>query len=144
MVVLVSCNSIGVFEQSYFFSNHQWSSKQQPSFTFTISDTQSLYHIYAVFRHEDAYRYNNIWLNITTQAPKDSSKSQQVNLVLANNKTGWLGTGMDDIIDHRIRLTRTAQKLKKGNYIFTLKQIMREDPLPAVLNAGIRVEKVKP
>lgn len=144
MALLESCDSIGVFEQSYFFSNHQWNSKQQPSFTFTISDTQSLYHIYAVFRHEDAYRYNNIWLNITTQAPKDSAKSQQVNLILANNKTGWLGTGMDDIIDHRIRLTRTAQKLKKGNYIFTLKQIMREDPLPAVLNAGIRVEKEKP
>ena len=144
MAFLVSCDTIGVFEQNHFFPEHQWSSKQQPAFTFTISDTQSLYHIYAIFRHEDAYRYNNIWLNITTIAPNDTAKTQQVNLLLADNKKGWLGTGMDDIFDHRIRLTKTAQKLRKGNYTFTLKQIMREDPLPAVLNAGIRVEKVKP
>ncbi len=49
---------------------------------------------------------------------------------------------MDDIFDHRIRLTQAPIKLKMGNYTFTIQQAMREDPLPYVLNAGIRVEKV--
>jgi hypothetical protein len=31
---------------------------------------------------------------------------------------------------------------KKGDYTFTLEQIMREDPLKNVLNAGLRIEKV--
>jgi len=142
--LLAGCDTIGVFEKSTFFPEHSWSSKVQPVYTFTISDTTSLYHIYAIVRHEDAYRYNNIWLRITTKAPNDTPKSQQVNLLLADNRKGWLGTGMDDIYDHRIRITRTPQKLRAGNYSFTLQQIMREDPLPAILNAGIRVEKVQP
>jgi gliding motility-associated lipoprotein GldH len=141
---LVGCDTIGIYEKNNFFKEHSWSSKEKPSFTFTITDTNSLYQIYAIIRHEDSYRYNNLWLNITTVAPNDTAKSQQVNLLLADNKKGWLGTGMDDIFDHRIRLTRSPQKLKSGNYTFTLQQIMREDPLQAVLNAGIRIEKVQP
>lgn len=139
---LQSCDTIGIYEKITFFPTHSWSSKVQPSYTFTITDTVSLYNIYAIIRHEDAYRYNNCWLNITTIAPNDTAKSQQVNLLLADNKKGWLGTGMDDIFDHRVRLTRTPQKLKLGNYTFSLQQIMREDPLPFVLNTGIRIEKI--
>ena len=62
---------------------------------------------------------------------------------LADN-TKWLGTGMDDIIEHRITFNTLPIHLKKGNYTFSLQQIMREDPLQHVLNAGIRVEKAKP
>jgi gliding motility-associated lipoprotein GldH len=141
---LIGCDTIGIYEKNSFFKEHHWSNKVKPSFTFTITDTNSLYQIYAIIRHEDSYRYNNLWLNITTIAPNDTAKSQQVNLLLADNKKGWLGIGMDDIFDHRIRLTRNPQKLKAGNYTFTLEQIMREDPLNAVLNAGIRIEKVQP
>jgi gliding motility-associated lipoprotein GldH len=95
-----------------------------------------------VIRHEDAFHYSNLWLNVITTAPNEKSNSQKVNLQLANNTTGWLGSGMDDVFDHRIRITSSPIHLKKGMYQFSLQQIMREDPLPAILNAGIRVEKI--
>lgn len=133
-----------VFEKTVFFPKHVWSANEKPSFTFTVEDTTSLYNIFVVLRHEDAYRFNNLWLNITTQAPGDSARTQQVNVRLADNTRGWLGTGMDDVFDHRARITQMPVKLRKGNYTFTLQQIMREDPLQYVLNAGIRVEKQHP
>jgi gliding motility-associated lipoprotein GldH len=133
-----------VFEKTVFFPKHVWSANEKPSFTFTVEDTTSLYNIFVVLRHEDAYRFNNLWLNITTQAPGDSARTQQVNVRLADNTRGWLGTGMDDVFDHRARITQMPVKLRKGNYTFTLQQIMREDPLQYVLNAGIRVEKQRP
>jgi gliding motility-associated lipoprotein GldH len=133
-----------VFEKTVFFPKHVWSANEKPSFTFTVEDTASLYNIFVVLRHEDAYRFNNLWLNITTQAPGDSARTQQVNVRLADNTRGWLGTGMDDVFDHRARITQMPVKLRKGNYTFTLQQIMREDPLQYVLNAGIRVEKQRP
>jgi len=137
-----SCNtSLDVFEQTVFFPKHEWDSKDQPNFSFEVKDTAARYQIYVVVRHEDAYHYKNLWLNITTQAPSEKPQSQKVNLPLANNASGWLGKGMDDVFDHRIRITSAPIALKKGLYHFTLQQIMREDPLPAMLNAGIRVEK---
>jgi gliding motility-associated lipoprotein GldH len=139
---LQSCADIGVFEQQHFFKTHEWDVATQPEFTFTIKDTAALYNIFVAVRHEDTYRYNNLWVEITTQSPGDTAKTQSLNLLLADNKKGWLGTGMDDIFDHRIRITRSPQKLKAGQYKFKLKQIMRENPLPAILNTGVRIEKV--
>lgn len=142
IATLWSCNRLDTFEQTAFFPQHEWTSKNQPSFQFEIKDTVALYNIYVVIRHEDAYHYNNLWVNVITTAPAEKAMTQKVNLQLANNATGWLGSGMDDVFDHRIRITNRPIPLKKGVYQFSLQQIMREDPLPAMLNAGIRVEKV--
>jgi gliding motility-associated lipoprotein GldH len=142
LLLLSSCETNGVFEKTQFFPSHTWKSTNKPFFKFTITDTLSLYHIYAVVRHEDAYRYNNLWMNFITQSPGDTAKSQLLNLRLADNRKGWQGAGMDDIFDHRIRLTQAPLKLKSGTYTFGIQQAMREDPLPHILNAGIRVEKI--
>ena len=64
----------------------------------------------------------------------------QYDLTLATNEKGWLGSGMDDIYEHRIPLT-PEESFKPGNYTFRVEQIMREDPLKNVLNVGLRVEK---
>ena len=115
----------------------------KPSFTFTIKDTLAPYNIYLVLRHTDAYSFNNIWLKITRKGP-DTTYTQQVDLRLATNTQGWLGTGMDDIWEHRIPVTQGATTFRKsGDYQFTLEQVMRQDPLLHVLNAGIRVEKAQ-
>jgi gliding motility-associated lipoprotein GldH len=143
-VLLTACNKLDVFEKSIAFDKHEWKSANKPSFDFAIADTNVLYNIYVVVRHDDAYHYNNLWLNITTLAPASKPETQQIELTLANNAKGWLGTGMDDVFEHRIRITNAPIKLKKGNYHFTIQHTMREDPLPYVLSAGIRVEKVQP
>lgn len=143
-LLLAACGTLDVYEKMVAFSDHQWKNTDKPSFTFTIEDTASAYNIYVILRHEDAYHFNNIWMNIATQAPRDTVRTQLVNVTLANNAKGWLGTGMDDVFDHRARITRMPVKLKKGNYTFTLQQHMREEPLQYVLNAGIRVEKIRP
>lgn len=142
-VTLAGCATLDVYEKIIFFPGHEWKSTDKPTFAFTIEDTVSTYQIFVILRHEDAYHYNNIWVNITTQAPRDTVRTQLINIILADNKKGWLGTGMDDVFDHRARITHLPIKLKKGNYTFTLQQNMREEPLQFVLNAGIRVEKVK-
>jgi gliding motility-associated lipoprotein GldH len=143
LATLISCNTIDVFEKSKPFHSHEWKGNDKPSFTFEIADTTSLYIISFVFRHTDAYNYNNIWVNITTVPPGDTATTQPLDLKLADNQNGWLGSGMDDIFEHRIKITRAPLRLKRGKYNFTLQHIMREEPLQHVMNAGIRVEKIK-
>jgi gliding motility-associated lipoprotein GldH len=71
---------------------------------------------------------------------KDTALKIRRDLTLATNDKGWLGQGMDDIYEHRIKLGE-PQSLKAGTYTFILEQIMREDPLENVLDAGLRIEK---
>jgi len=139
-----ACETTDVFEKNVNIPNHEWSSAFKPEISFAISDTSSLYNIYVVVRHTDAYRYKNIWVNVYTQVPGDTLLKQRLDLLLATDDKGWLASGMDDIFEHRIRITSEPQKLSKvGTYLFRLQQIMREDPLRYVMNVGIRVEKVK-
>lgn len=139
-----SCGKIDVFEKNVSIPHHEWSSSFKPEITFDISDTASLYNIYVVLRHSDAYAYNNLWLNVYTQTPGDSLRQQRLDLKLATDDKGWLGSGMDDIFEHRILITSAPQQLSKpGKYTFRLENIMREEPLQHVMNVGIRVERVK-
>ncbi len=142
LATIFACQTIDIFEKTETFPTHSWRSASKPAFTFDITDTVSLYNIFLVLRHEDAYNYNNIWINLTVKSPVDTLTVRR-EFILANNSQGWLGSGMDDIFEHRIPFNNKPAPLHKGTYTFILQQDMREDPLEHIVNAGIRVEKVK-
>ncbi len=138
---VASCTTLGVYEQTKTFPNHEWKSNEVGTFSFEISDTNSLYNMFVVLRHEDAYRYKNIWLDIDVIAP-DTTLQIKRDFTLSDN-TKWLGNNMSDIVEHRINFNPAPGKLKKGTYKFTVKHAMREEPLQYIMQAGIRVEKAK-
>ena len=142
VLFLISCSSIDLYEKSVAIPGHSWKSGFKPSFTFTIKDTVPSYQLYLILRHNDKYNYNNIYVTLHIKQPnQDSIQSARYDLPLANNENGWLASGMDDIYEHRIPLTASEKFKKPGNYIFTIEQIMREDPLKNVLDVGLRIEK---
>lgn len=137
----VSCTTLDVFEKTKAFATHEWAANDKAVCSFEIKDTAARYNLFVVLRHEDAYKYKNIWLDIAMQSA-DSTIHVKRDFALADNSK-WLGSAMSDIIEHRIKVNAVPIPLKKGNYTFTIQQAMREDPLPSILNAGIRIEKAK-
>ena len=140
-----SCQKVDLFEKDVSIPRHAWQSNYKPEFHFTITDTATPYNIYIVLRHSEKYSYNNIWLNLYTHIPGDSSVQKvQYELPLANSE-GWLtNDAMDDLYEHRILITPGNERFyfkKPGEYVFTFEQIMREDPLENVFNVGLRIEK---
>lgn len=141
--IMHSCTTIDLYEKTQNIPDHEWKSSFRPSFEFDITDTTSSYQVYFIIRHKDLYNFNNIYLNLYVKGPgQDTARRFRQDLQLATNDKGWLGEGMDDIYEHRVKLGE-ALPLRKGKYQFTLEQIMREDPLLHVLQAGVRVEKIK-
>ena len=138
-LLIASCTTIDLYEKNVTIPGFRWKSSYKPEFTFSISDTTAPYQLFLVLRHTEKYTYNNIWINLYSQPPGDSVHKASFELQLATNEK-WLGTGMDDIYEQRIKLT-DPQYLKAGIYHFKVEQIMREDPLENVMNVGIRVEK---
>jgi gliding motility-associated lipoprotein GldH len=141
---LAGCFKTDVFEKTIAFQGEKWTYDNSPSFSFDISDTSSLYNIYLIVRHTDAYKYNNIWLKVEVMQPGDTLRTSKLDVGLGSDAAGWDGTGMDDIYEYRKALTARPIPLKRaGKYTFTVSQIMRENPIGHILNVGIRVEKVK-
>ena len=142
----ISCSPLpGTFEKDIALPHQQWDSSFRPTIDFSISpdDTAYRYNVYLVLRHTDAYNYNNIWIRGTVRQPGDSvARSERYDLLLATNEKGWLGSGMDDIYEHRVLIQQQTKFSRPGKYSFTLEQIMREDPLKHVLNIGVRIERI--
>ncbi|MEP6712122.1 MAG: gliding motility lipoprotein GldH [Ferruginibacter sp.] len=143
-LVVLSCRQIDVFEKDTPIPGYKWQSNFAATGIFNIADTVSAYNLYIVLRHTDAYMYNNIWLNVGLQSPGDTMYAQKLNLNLGNDATGWEGTGMNDIWEVRKLLNTQPRRFKKnGQYQFSISQVMRDNPLPDVMSAGLRLEKIK-
>ncbi|RYY49248.1 MAG: hypothetical protein EOO06_07795 [Chitinophagaceae bacterium] len=140
---LTACRQVNVFEKNTIIPDYNWSTGFAAKGSFEIEDTLSAYNIYIVLRHTDAYSKNNIWLNVGLQSPGDSLFFQKVDLSLGNDAQGWEGTGMNDIWEVRKPLALNKRFRKKGEYHFSIFHIMREDPLPNVMSAGMRLEKAR-
>lgn len=139
--LISSCRQIDLHESHVRIKNFQWHAASAVHGQFNITDTNKLYRLFVIIRHEDAYRYNNIWLNIGLQAPSDSMRYQRVEVPLGSDATGWFGAGMNNIWEIRHQLTRGPQKFaKSGVYKYSIGQVMRDDPLEHILSAGLRVE----
>ena len=136
-----SCQTIDLYERVVTIPKQEWQSSLKPQLNFIIKDTQTRYDVYVLFRHNEKYEFNNIWISLTYQLKGQQPVTNQYELPLANND-GWLGTSMDDLYEHRIRITPPEGiALKAGEYSFSIGQIMRKDPLDNVLNVGLRIEK---
>lgn len=139
MFVLFSCTQTNVFENNASIPGYQWKSSFAVKGSFIIKDSVAAHKTYIVLRHTDAYKYSNIWLNIGLQAPGDTMQYSKINIELGTDAGGWYGTGMNDIWEMRQLVLLPIKKT--GTYNYNITQIMRDDPLPAVLSAGLRVEK---
>lgn len=141
---IMSCNQIDVFEKSTSIPDHNWHYDFNCTGSFNISDTNAYYNIYVVIRHTDAYKYNNIWLNLGLQMPGDTLTTQKLNITLGDDANGWYGSGLDDIWEVRKKLSKYPKQFKKiGIYYYSLSNVMRDNPLNHVMSAGIRIEKVQ-
>lgn len=138
----ISCKEqVDIFEKNTAVPHYKWQYDFPVSGSFAISDTTSLYKIYIVLRHTDSYKYNNIWLNVGMQFPGDSMQYRKIDLQLGSDAEGWEGTGMNDIWEVRKLLNARFRFKKAGEYKFNITHIMRDNPLPGIMSAGIRVQK---
>ncbi|WP_083721948.1 gliding motility lipoprotein GldH [[Flexibacter] sp. ATCC 35208] len=145
LLVAASCEpmKMDTYEKNLEIPGHEWAYNYKPAFEVTLqpADTAYLYNIYVNIRHKDAYPYSNIYLLIDTQFPGEQPIPQRVELPLADMTGKWLGSGLDDIYEHQIPIQQHAILNKPGIYKFTFEQNMRQNPLPDIMNVGLRVEK---
>lgn len=136
-----SCTPIEVTEKIVELPKHVWAKNHQAMVEIDSPDSAA-YQLYLLLRHTQQYPYNNILLHITVQDTTQRTLSSfTVNAPLTTLSGKWAGGQIDDLVDHRIRLA-THIALNKNRYRFTITQLMKEDPLPYILNTGIAIEKI--
>jgi gliding motility-associated lipoprotein GldH len=141
--LLSSCGGDVVFSKYQKFDENEWHAKNKATFDVDIKDTVSLNNISLMIRHADSYPYSNIILFVTTKYPDGKMLSDTMEIMLANSKGEWVGSGAGDIFDLKIPVKKNVRFPLGGKYQFQFEQGMRVDPLPLIMDFGLEIEKSK-
>lgn len=145
LACFTSCIKSPYYQKEYSVPQNAWRYQFKPSFKFEITDTTSSYDLFFNIRHTEAYPFSNIWVWIYTKQPGDSTfQKSRIEIPLAEPSGKWMGRGAGEIWEQHMPLTAGDKAMvfkKTGTYEIRMEQNMRVDPLPEVLQIGLRVEK---
>ncbi|MCP1385907.1 gliding motility lipoprotein GldH [Runella salmonicolor] len=138
-----SCDSNSVYKDHEDIEDGKWYVKNEPAFTFEITDTTQTYNVYYLVRNSIAYPYYNLYVKRFLLNDKNKIVNEALNeLILMDEKSGKpLGDGLGDLFDHKVLALKSYRFPRKGKYTFKIRQYMRQDPLPEILSMGVSVEK---
>lgn len=143
VVCLTACDSSVVFEKNIKLDDNRWYIDNVIKLETEIKDTVSPMNLYINVRNAGGYQFSNLFIFLTTTTPENTKSRDTLELVLADESGKWQGDGMGDIWDNRILFKKNFIFPLAGKYTFELEQAMRIDPLPQIMDAGIRIEKAE-
>lgn len=139
----MGCTDTAVLDQNVPIANHAWQYEVQPRLTAHITDVTRPYNIYLNLRHTPDYAYSNVFVLLHQHRPNGGDTTERVELTLAEPDGRWLGRGNGSVYAHQHLIRESVRFPDTGNYVFTLEQNMRENPLREITDVGIRVEPVQ-
>jgi gliding motility-associated lipoprotein GldH len=143
LIVLLSCDPGRVYEKNIKVPDGIWDKDNKLSFEVFIDDTLSGHNLYVNVRNTSLYPFSNLYLFIETTAPSGHTIRDTVEVILANERGKWLGSGLGDIWDLQQVYKENVRFAQRGNYSFQYQQAMRMDKLPFILDSGLRIETVR-
>ncbi len=141
---IISCDPSRVYEKNKKIPDYNWEINNPLQFEVNILDTINPHHIYLNVRHAGYYGFSNIFLFVDSWLPDGRHSRDTVELIFAGPDGRWKGDGLGDIWDNRMLFKKDIIFPLSGIYRFRLTQAMRVNPLPGIMDAGIRIEKAKP
>jgi gliding motility-associated lipoprotein GldH len=142
-LIFYGCDPNVVFEKNVKLPENRWEQKNAIVLKAEITDTIQANNIYINVRNAGGYQFSNLFIFFTTQTPSGKAERDTVEITLADETGKWLGNGLGDIWDNRIPFKHNFHFSEIGTYTFTLEQAMRFDPLPQIMDVGIRIERAE-
>lgn len=144
-ILAISCaEDTAVLDKNVAIADKAWHYHDKPRLMAHITDTGPPYNVYLNLRHTAEYRYSNIFLLVHRSGPGMPDTTERVELPLAEPDGRWLGRSTGSLYAHKYLFKENMHFADTGQYLFTIEQNMRENPLPGVADVGIRLEPVTP
>lgn len=141
ILFFTACDTSRVYEVNHKIPESLWSSTNTLQYQVQITDTLLPHNVYINVRNAGMYPFSNLFMFLTTRFPQGQIDRDTLEIILATPEGKWMGDGLGDIWDNRVLLKSGVRFPQAGEYVFELTQAMRMDPLPGIMDAGIRIEK---
>jgi gliding motility-associated lipoprotein GldH len=141
MLFLNSCGDFPISNSSIEIEPDGWYAIDVASFDWDIVDLDLKYDALIDIRHNSDYPYSNLYLFLDFTFPNGNQRRDTLACELADERGRWYGSGMGDIIDHRVSFQENFEFPIQGKYRLKVAHGMRQDPLMGVTDIGFRLEK---
>ncbi|MGY8916682.1 MAG: gliding motility lipoprotein GldH [Flavobacteriales bacterium] len=135
-----SCGEFPIASDSKEVSPEGWYSDETISFEWSNVDTLKRYSVFVDVRHNQDYPFSNLYLFLDLTFPNGKNRRDTLSCTLADERGNWFGSGIGDVVDHRISFKEDFEFPISGRYNLRITQGMRQDPLKGVLDVGFRLE----
>lgn len=142
VVLLSSCMDMPYYSESKSVDVSGWLSTDTIELRFTINDPSDRFNGSIDLRHTGDYPYSNLYVFIDITYPNNKHRIDTLECVLADNRGRWYGSGLGDMVSHRIEYLDEIQFPLEGDYQMRITHGMRRDPLEEITDLGLRLENL--
>lgn len=138
---LAACEQQFLFEEKKEIADGLWAYRDTLDFKFTVPDTAHIYNLYADFEHADTFPNQNIYLKLYTRFPEGKRLSRVLSFDLFDAQGQTHGECSGHNCRVRSLLQQRAYFNRPGEYVITLEQFMRRNPVTGVRAVGLAIER---
>jgi len=140
---MVACGPDYVYKAEQEIPNNgQWAYQDTLNFNFTITDTVAHYNFYLDIAHSDTFAFQNAYLNLYTRFPDGHRLTKLRSFDFFDVQGTPTGKCSGERCTMQTVLQENAFFRETGDYVLTVAQSTRRNPLPGVYSVGLRLEKV--
>ena len=142
LILTNACDERKVYHKFVEIPGNKWNAKNIIHFDVSITDTVHSHNVYILVRNNANYKYSNLYLFITTASPMGFSVRDTLELVLADQKGRWKGTGAADIYTSRHPFKMNVRFPFRGIYSFDIQQALWDTDLKNVSDIGLQIDRL--
>jgi len=150
ILLFVSCDSNGVFDQYTSLSDDVWSLDEPIEFEFQIKDTIARNNLFINIRNNNDYGFSNLFLITHLNFPDGKKIVDTLEYEMTNKNGQFLGEGLSERKENKLFYKEGPVFPSSGNYKLIIRQAMRKngsvegvEKLKGITDVGFRIEKIK-
>lgn len=142
----MSCDEKRFFD-AYASVGPAWHKDSIVSFEVEQNDTVKPYDVYVNVRNNEDYKFSNLFLIVSMQAPSGLTHVDTLEYQMANPDGTLMGDGFSSIKENKLFYKENVRFPQKGMYKFSIRQAVRATgkvegvkALDGVTEVGLRIE----
>lgn len=143
VVAFTACGPNYLFEEEKDIQSAGWMYRDTLDFRFSITDTSALYNLSVAFTYADTFPNQNVYIKFYTKFPDGKRLSKPLSFDLFDPEGKPAGKCSGGTCSTDIPIQQNAFFEKAGEYVITLEQFGRKEPLPGIKTIGFMVEKTE-
>lgn len=145
-----SCDSLREHDSYVSVENKTWSSSEEITFPFVVTDTVFRKNLFINIRNNNEYSYSNLFLITQLEFPNGKKVVDTLEYEMTDASGHFLGKGLTEIKENKLFYKENVVFPILGNYSVTVRQSMRKNGeingielLKGIIDVGFRIEKVE-